>query len=1086
MFGATQQTVPLGDAFVRGIGGAPPHPDTPALLLQCVQMQSSGLPLPLPGDALSGADRTSLCRLMRNHRDRHWKALGSMHPPDEDRDEEERLCGLMTEYINEHVIMKLLWPDTWPLIQQLCPGLSRGAAWQMLRATTLHTCIKPSYVTMAAAAADEAGLEPARKKARQSTGDGGGDGDGDDSSSCSSGPDDERIGPDAAFCRNVDVPEGMVEVKSCNGIAICMVTEGGGQNLHTRRSPVPKGYSGGGAELQYDSVLALSERRPAAPMARNGKVTVRSVDQHWAQRIANSVGGTQQVIEPTGQYYPARVSIQPAASGGGGPRTRYIALGAAVHSFARGPLQCPLRVLMLALNSLGCTGVDGEMPKNGVNRRQYVSVNAMLMVLTDLVAQASLVQPPGVDAAAAQECWASWATRAAEVAKPRMKGGTLDLVMRSLKMMEWANYNVDANIDAIAKLATPHLDRVAQLLTYPIVNSENPGAALGLVAGSGSWSGVVDAFLGTNDHWGTAEHANQTAVQIMMTNEGRSPAAAVRNAAIAAARRLVLHVVTHAPGGGVWGTFCAVLHELKAHGVFLNSAVWPLVDAESGLHPLLTIVCEEACRLGLVESNYMLSLLSVNSVDEGTVYSVFIVPGTATTLLAVRGLEWSGPPGIVRTKTKIVLNSPGGGDLPPLVALKAARPAPWPDDVSAATTSAILSACGYNGFCFRAKSLDASYCSAETAVANRAKLNDPLADLKLSPWRLDADQLLVRQAVVNGDLDTICPSLGRVTLDNASYEQVFVERSCATGLPEATRLVIVPLVTAKTGGPAKVTGLYQVYRRLSTEYYEQYRGTPELLADVLEAVRAQCGDDAPIAARKAAFREHFVDRFFSDSVAHCSVSPEGAGGGTEIGLDESMFDDSDEGPMGKKIKAVSKSVGASIISALRQTGTLPKLLKHLAWQARLNEGFENLPEAIDRGIAGAAHVLCGVMGLTTYGDRGAAGGLCQAERSMIARRAEVNMLRQSIMHNAAEIAAAKNEREQCMIKQQAAISNLTHEIGSWIEPMGANATLAAPPPPPCALPPPSVATALDMATRAQKQFETASATASLLDALLDE
>jgi hypothetical protein len=1070
-FSGKQSTVPLADAFARGVGGPKPHPDTPPLLLALIALDAD-IPA-LPADALPANERRTLDMLMSKHRERHWRASGSMHPPESDRDEEERLCGIMIEYMNEYVLMRLLWPDTWALLQQLCPDISRGQGWELLRSTTMHTCIRETYAAMAE---NETG-EPAAKRQRALSSAGG-----DDTSSS----DEERDERDDSFggkqCQGV--PPGMAMIKSCNGIAACLLANPG-QNLRHRRSPVPKGYSGAGFELLYFPRLGLAppghtkgSQRPAT-----SKTTVRSIDYKWSLRIAESAGSPRAVIEPLGNYEPARVTIQPAASGGGGPRARYVALGATIHSFARGSKGCPLKVLMLALNSLGCTGVAGEMPKNGANRRQYVSVIAMLMVLTELVEGASDTQPDSVNAAFAKECWAGWVQRAVEVAKPRMKGGTLDLVMRSLLMMEWANYNVDINVAAVAKLAGPHIDRVGQLLTYPIDDCENPAAAIGFVAGTGNWHEVVAAYLGPGAHWGVETHANKLAFDVLCADSHRTPGAVIRDAAMAAARRLVLSVVTRAPGDGVWGTFCNVLHELNAHGVRMDSSVWPLVDAESGLHPLLTVVCEEACRLGLVDSNYMVSLLSVDSIDEGTVYTALIVPGTATTILAVRGLQFTGPPGIVRTSTRVVLNSPGGDALPMLVALKAARPAPWPADMSLVTTSAILSACGHNGLCFRAKALDVTYQPPLAAAQNRHRLKDPLADLCVSPWRLEADQLLVRQAVANGDLDPYSPSLGRVALDGASYEQMFVEPQASTGTYDATRLIIIPLVTVEPNSIAKVTALYHVYRRASTEYYEQFRGTAENLHDVVEAVRSQCGDDAPLETRQGAFKEHFIERFFSASVTHCSLSP-GCPAAVTDGIDDSLLDDTEGGPMSAKIKSLSKSVGVSIISALRQTGTLPKLLKHLAWQAKLNESSINLPDAIDRGIAGAAHILCGVMGLPTYGDRGVTGGLCQAERSMIARRAEVNMLRQSAMHNAAEIEAAKNDREQCMIKQQAAISSLTHEIGAWIDPLAVDG--AQQPPPAPAMPPPAVAAALDAATRAQKQFETASATASLLDTLLAE
>jgi len=1076
-FSGKQSTVPLADAFARGIGGPEPHPDTPPLLLDCIALDAT-IPTP-PASVLPPNEQKTLHTLLCRHRERHWRASGSMHPPEADRDEEERICGIMIEYMNEYVLMRLLWRDTWALLQQLCPGISRGHGWEMLRSTTMHTCIRETYVTIAAnAAAASDGEAPSAKRQRTGTS-AGADG---SSSHMSSDDHDERDDGGAADCGRT-APGGMVTIKSCNGIAACLLPNPG-QNLRHRRSPVPKGYCGAGFELQYFPKLGL--KRPVHggnPKLSGSKTTVRSVDQAWSRQIAKSVGSHGEIINSSGEYVAARVTIQPAASGGGGPRARYIALGATIHSFARGATGCPLKVLMLALNSLGCTGVAGEMPKNGANRRQYVSVVAMLTVLTELVAGASDTQPDSVDAAIAKECWAGWVQRAVEVAKPRMKGGTLDLVMQSLLMMEWANYNVDINVAAVVKLAAPHIDRVAQLLTYPIDDCLDPAAAVGLVAGSGDWHEVVAAYLGPGAHWGVGGHANRLAFDVLCADNHRTPGAVIRSAAMAAARRLVLSVITRAPGDGVWGTFCNVLHELNAHGVLMHSTVWPLVDAESGLHPLLTIVCEEACRLGLVDSNYMVSLLSVDSVDEGTVYTALIVPGTATTILAVRGLQFAGPPGIVRTCTRVVLNSPGGDALPMLVALKAARPAPWPADVSLVTTSAILSACGHNGLCFRAKALDVTYQSPLAAAQNRHRLKDPLADLCVSPWRLEADQLLVRQAVANGDLDPYSPSLGRVALDGASYEQMFVEPQASTGTHDATRLVIIPLVTVQPNSVAKVTALYQVYRRASTEYYEQFRGTAENLHDVVEAVRSQCGDDAPLEARQGAFKEHFIERFFSASVTHCSLSP-GCPAAVTGGIDDSLLDDTEGGPMSAKIKSLSKSVGVSIISALRQTGTLPKLLKHLAWQAKLNESSINLPDAIDRGIAGAAHILCGVMGLPTYGDRGVTGGLCQAERSMIARRAEVNMLRQSAMHNAAEIEAAKNDREQCMIKQQAAISSLTHEIGAWIDPLAVDG--AQQPPPAPAMPPPAVAAALDAATRAQKQFETASATASLLDTLLAE
>ena len=87
---------------------------------------------------------------------------------------------------------------------------------------------------------------------------------------------------------------------------------------------------------------------------------------------------------------------------------------------------------------------------------------------------------------------------------------------------------------------------------------------------------------------------HRLAFDVLCADSHRTPGTVIRDAAMAAARRLVLSVLTRAPGDGVWGTFCNALHELNAHGVSMDSSVWPLVDAESGLHPLLTVVCEEA------------------------------------------------------------------------------------------------------------------------------------------------------------------------------------------------------------------------------------------------------------------------------------------------------------------------------------------------------------------------------------------------------------------------------------------------------------------------------------------------------------
>jgi hypothetical protein len=1055
--------VPFREAFAQAVGGGLPPVGTPPLLLECMAMKTA-LPA-LPRDALSPRDQITLTRLGDAERVRHWRASGCMNAPDEDRDAEEHLCGLMTEFINENVVMRLLWETIWPLMQAMCPDIARGDAWDILRDSTMHTSMKESYETMTASAAAAAaaatggdGTPPVKRQRL---------------SDSSSGDDDETTGDDDDGDDNVDnvTRAGMISIKTLNGLVVICLVNGGGKNMHGRRASVSKGYPGSGGEIWYNPVLRLCDSVPVA-VQRGNRKTVRDTDIQSIRNIAASMGGMW--IAPSDTYHPVRVSLQAAAFGGGMARVRFIALGVVLHA-APGIINCPLRVLVMALTSTGCTGVDGEMPKNVVNRRQYVSVKALLMLLTEYVTGASDVQPAGVDVVKAKACWNTWVGRASEVAQPRMKGGTLDLVMRSLMMLEFANYHVDIDVAKVSKLAVPHMDRVALFLTYPIDNCDEPGAAIALVAGCGDWNVVADRYLAGGSHWGAALAANKLAVSVVNSVDRCAAADVVRFAALEAVRRLVMHTLVHNPGSAIWETFANVVCLLSAHGVYLNSSVWPLVDAESGLHPLLTIVCEEACRVGLVDSNYMVSLLSVDSVDAGTVYTVLVVPGTAITLLALRGLQFNGPPGIVRTSAHLVLNSPGGDDnLPQLVALKVVRDAPWPMDESFYSSSAsslttmILSTCGHNGLCFRAKALDVAYCDTSRATKNRRQLSDPLADLELSAWRLEADQQHSRRAVVNGDLDTTRTSLSLQELNGATITEVFVET--VRNAVEATRLVIMPLVTTEPGMLANVTPLYLVYRKLSTEYYELFRGRTEPLAAVVEAARAMCGDDADIDTRRTTFKQYYIELFFSDSVVHCSVSPTAAGQQPELGIDDSLLDAGDGGPMTAKTRCIRNSVGVSVISLLRKTRTVLNTLKHLAWQAKMNENTSNLSEAIDNGVAGAAHILCTIMGLPTYGNGASTLGFAQAERSMIAQRAKVSMLEQSIKRNEEELGRARDDREIAMVASREAMNELSSQFGDWID--GGGAAIS------------GVTAAMDNAVRVQEQFTAASQTAKTLEDLL--